>query len=81
MLSTDTQLVQIRWLIVATLAALTILVTVRLWMVEGLVLRPVSIDGPSMAPALVGLHYAVTCDDCAFAFACDAQNAPASGQV
>jgi type IV secretory pathway protease TraF len=57
------------------------LVALRLWMVEGLLLRRVTIAGPSMAPAFLGAHYRVTCDDCRFPFACDATDVPASGRV
>ena len=74
-------LVRLRWVLIATMLGLFALVTVRLWMVEGLLLRRVTIEGPSMAPAFLGAHYRVTCDDCQFPFACDATDVPASGQV
>lgn len=67
--------------IAATMLMLVGLVAVRLWMVEGLVLRRASVQGPSMAPAFCGAHYRVTCGDCGFAFRCDATNPPASGRA
>lgn len=63
--------------IVTTLVGLTALAAWRLSFVDGL-LRRVTIDGPSMAPALVGPHYAVTCGDCRFPFTCDAEHPPAN---
>jgi hypothetical protein len=68
----------LQWGVAGVLAALTALIVVRLAMVDGL-LRSVSIDGPSMAPAFAGANYRVTCDDCRFVFRCDATNVPGSG--
>ena len=55
---------------------LTLLVAARLTFVDGL-LRHVTVDGPSMAPALCGARYMVTCGDCGFVFPCDAEHLPA----
>jgi len=68
----------VRVSIAVAAALLTLLAGVRLWFLDGL-LRPVTIDGPSMAPALCGLHYEVTCPSCAARFKCDAEHLPASG--
>src|SRR5688572_17681306 len=56
------------------------LAALRVWFVEGL-LRRVTIDGPSMAPALSGAHYDVTCGDCGFPFRIDAEHPPESGHA
>jgi hypothetical protein len=64
-----------KWAVGATAAALIALACGRLWCVEGL-LRPVTIDGPSMAPALCGKSYEVMCLDCGFCFRCDAEHVP-----
>src|SRR5262245_38187777 len=72
---------RLRWAVIAALAGLSLLVAVRLFLVEGLVLRHVMIDGPSMAPTLLGAHYRVMCDDCGFRFSCDATDVPPSGRV
>lgn len=69
-----------RQAVAITLAALAVLIAVRLWFVDGL-LRTVRIEGPSMASAFDGAHYAVVCDDCRFPFRCDAHDVPASGEV
>jgi type IV secretory pathway protease TraF len=66
-----------RHAIFAAAALLTLLSGVRLWFVDGL-LRPVTIDGPSMAPAFCGAHFDVTCSQCGVQFACDAEHLPAS---
>ena len=71
---------RLQWLVGGVMVALVLLAGLRLWFVEGLV-RTVRIDGPSMAPALLGTHYRVTCDDCRFVFRCDAENVPESGYV
>ena len=47
----------------------------RTWYVQGLA-RPVEIASGSMAPALLGPHRKVTCDDCRFAFACGVESLP-----
>lgn len=59
---------------------LTVLTAVRLACVDGC-LRSVTIDGPSMAPALLGRHLLLRCSDCAFPFACDAEHLPADERV
>jgi type IV secretory pathway protease TraF len=56
------------------------LAAIRLSFVDG-IWRRVTIDGPSMAPALLGRHYQVTCGDCQFPFACDAEHPPESGRA
>jgi hypothetical protein len=71
----DRRLVQIQRAVVIITASLIFLAAVRLWFVEGL-LRRVTIDGPSMAPALCGAHYDATCSDCGFSFRCDAEHLP-----
>jgi len=71
----DPHLLRLRRLIAATIAGLLLFLGIRLWFVEGL-LRLVSIDGPSMAPALRGTHYEIICGDCGFAFCCDADHVP-----
>jgi hypothetical protein len=68
----------IRRLISAALLALATFVALRLSFLDGL-LRRVTIDGPSMAPAFCGAHYLVTCDDCRFQFPCDAEQLPTDG--
>jgi type IV secretory pathway protease TraF len=78
---TSRSLTRLLWVVVAALAGLVVLAGVRLWMIDGLVLRRVSIDGPSMAPGLCGAHYGATCGDCGFPFRCDARDVPASGLV
>jgi hypothetical protein len=64
--------------VVAVLVLLALLLAVRLWAVAGLA-RTVRIEGPSMAPAWLGGHYQVTCEDCGLEFKCDAEHAPPSG--
>src|SRR5689334_3913898 len=59
---------------------LVILAVVRLSCIDGL-LRRVTIDGPSMAPTLCGLHYSVSCGDCGFLFDCDAEHLPTDGRA
>jgi signal peptidase S26 family len=71
-------LARLKRFVAATAFTLTLLVAVRLWFVEGL-LRRVTIDGPSMAPALCGASYRVLCADCGFGFRCDAEHVPADG--
>ena len=74
-------LVRVRWIVLAMMISLSALVGVLLWMVEGLLLGRVTIEGPSMAPAFLGAHYRVTCEDCEFPFACNATDVPANGLV
>lgn len=69
-----------RWIVLGTMAVLLALVGWRMSFVDGL-LRRVTIDGASMAPVLFGPRYAVTCADCGFPFACDAENPPAGGKA
>ena len=76
----DEHLTRARWVVVATLAAVTALAALRLSFVQGLV-RRITIDGPSMAPALLGPHYSVTCSDCRFPFTCDAEHPPRSDRA
>jgi signal peptidase I len=77
----STALVRVRWIVAAALVALAALALVRLWMIVGLA-RTVRIDGPSMAPAWLGGHFRVTCEDCGHVFACDAQSeGGAAGQL
>jgi signal peptidase I len=73
-------LFRIQWIIAAVMVSIAILAASRLWMIEGLT-RVVRIDGPSMAPAYLGAHFRATCEDCGFTFRCDAEHAPASGEV
>ena len=76
----DRRLVRIQWAVAATALGLVVLAIVRLWLIDGL-WRRVTIDGPSMAPALCGAHFLVTCNDCGFPFRCDAQHVPDDGQA
>ncbi|MCI0361939.1 MAG: S26 family signal peptidase [Planctomycetaceae bacterium] len=76
----STSLVRIQWIVAAVMVSIAIFAVVRLWMIEGLV-RVARTDGPSMAPAFLGAHFRVTCEDCRFTFRCDAEHAPASGEV
>jgi hypothetical protein len=74
------QLTVMKWSVVAAVAVVCLLFATRLWFVDGL-LRRVLIDGPSIAPALCGDHFFVTCGDCGFAFRCDAEHVPADRLV
>ena len=74
-------LTRLQWIVGAALVGLVALASVRLWLIDGLIVRRVTIDGPSMAPGLCGDHYRVTCSDCRFPFRCDAASVPASGLV
>lgn len=65
----------VRLAIAVAVAALSLLVGLRIWFVDG-ILRPVMIDGPSMAPAFCGLHYVVACSHCQATFRCDAEYLP-----
>jgi hypothetical protein len=69
-----------RGAIVLALLAIALLLAARLALVDGW-LRRVSIDGPSMAPALCGASDVVTCDDCGFAFLLDAEQPPPDGRA
>ncbi|HEY2413035.1 MAG TPA: S26 family signal peptidase [Pirellulaceae bacterium] len=70
----------IRRLIFVSVVTLTALVVFRLCFLDGL-LRRVTIDGPSMAPAFCGAHYLVTCQDCRFRFLCDAEHLPTDNRA
>ena len=56
---------------VACLALLT-----NTWLIEGLFLPLITVSG-SMAPALLGPHFDITCAKCGRTFACDSQSQPA----
>ncbi|HMC11763.1 MAG TPA: S24/S26 family peptidase, partial [Pirellulaceae bacterium] len=71
---------RVRRAVVAVAVVLVLFTGIRLSLVEGLV-RRVTIDGPSMAPAFCGAHYAVGCGDCGFSFQCDAEHLPADGKA
>ncbi|MCU0879230.1 MAG: S26 family signal peptidase, partial [Pirellulaceae bacterium] len=76
---TDQSLQAVKWIVLAVMLTVAVLIGLRLALVEGLVAgigRGVRIDGPSMAPALVGGHYRVKCADCSFIFAASADNVP-----
>lgn len=74
----NSALVRIQGVVLGVLLMLAALGAARLWLIRGLS-GGVRIDGPSMAPVLVGGHYRVTCQDCEFAFRCDAEDPPDSG--
>lgn len=74
------RLARIQWIVALVMVAIGLLAGVRLWMIEGLV-RAARVDGPSMAPAYLGAHYRVTCEDCGFGWRCDAEHAPASREA
>lgn len=71
-----TALGRVRGIVAAAMLAIAAFVGVRLWLITGLV-RTVRIDGPSMAPAWLGGHYRLACDDCGLALACDGERPPA----
>ena len=52
----------------------------RVAMFQGLI-KPVRVASGSMAESLLGPHFEVTCGDCGFAFACDADHPPAGGMA
>jgi hypothetical protein len=74
----STALLRVQAIVVGVLLILTGLAATRLWLIIGLA-RTVRIEGASMAPAWVGGHFRVTCDDCGLVFRCDAEHAPANG--
>jgi signal peptidase I len=76
----ELRLKRIRQSIVAILAFLLVLISFRIFCLEGLVF-PVRVAGASMAPTLVGAHYHVTCDDCGSTFDCDAHKPPGSQEA
>jgi signal peptidase I len=78
--SNERGLRRVRRAVALSLASLAVLVGVRLSHLDG-ILRTIRIEGPSMAPALKGAHYALTCADCRFPFRCDAIAAPADGSA
>ncbi|MBN1909365.1 MAG: hypothetical protein JW818_06480, partial [Pirellulales bacterium] len=51
-------------------------ILVRTWLVSGLV-APCVVAGGSMAPTLLGDHRTITCEECGFTFACEADDARA----
>ena len=71
---------RIQRMVAASAVGLILLAGARLWFIEGLLGR-VTIDGPSMAPALCGAHYEVACGDCGFSFPCDAEHLPPDGRA
>jgi type IV secretory pathway protease TraF len=71
-----TSLLLIRRTVGCAVASLLILMLARISSIQGIV-RRVSIEGPSMATQLCGTHFQVTCADCKFTFACDAEHQPA----
>jgi type IV secretory pathway protease TraF len=78
--TSNTGFARLQGAIIAVLLAAMTLLVVRVGFVSGLV-RRITIDGPSMAPAFLGRHYRVVCGDCRFAFDCDAEHLPADGQA
>jgi hypothetical protein len=70
----------LRSAVALTLAAVVLVAAARFWFITGLV-RPVTIDGPSMALAFCGTHYAFRCADCGFLFRCDAEHPPPGGRA
>src|SRR6267378_8602806 len=68
----DHRLHRRKWAVAATTATLLACGALRLSLVDGM-LRRVTIDGPSMAPAFCGSHYELPCGDCGFPFRCDAE--------
>jgi hypothetical protein len=74
----STALLRVQAIVVGVLLVLVVLAATRLWLIVGLA-RTVRIEGASMAPAWVGGHFRVTCDDCGLVFRCDAEHSPASG--
>jgi signal peptidase S26 family len=77
---TRTAVTRLRWVVTAATVGLVLFASVRLWFVDGLI-RPVTIDGPSMAPALCGASHLVVCGDCGFSFRCDAEHVPADNRA
>src|SRR4051794_15114203 len=69
----DRRLKQLRRVVVMAASALLAISAIRVSFVDG-ILRKVTIDGPSMAPALCGPHYKLECVDCGFLFRCDAEH-------
>jgi signal peptidase I len=69
-----------RRLLAIGVATLLLSLAVGTWLVEGLVV-PVVVSGGSMAPALNGEHFEITCHDCRFRFACGAESPPTTGQA
>lgn len=69
-----------RRLLIAAAFIVIALASARLSCVQGIA-RRITIDGPSMAPALCGAHYEVTCLDCRFPFRIDADHPPPDGNA
>jgi signal peptidase I len=66
----------VRWLLM--LIALTIAgLVIRVAALQGII-KPVRIVGGSMAEALIGEHYGLTCGDCGFPFACGLDYPPSN---
>lgn len=77
----EAQFTRIARISVATVATLVLLLMlVRLWFIDG-VFRTIRIEGPSMAPTLLGAHYHLTCDDCLFEFRVDADGAARAPRI
>jgi hypothetical protein len=74
------ELQRVRQSITAILLALTAIVGLRIWCLEGLVF-PVPIAGPSMADTFVGPHFKLQCADCGHPFRCDGQSVPSSHEA
>jgi len=74
------ELRRIRQSIAGIMLVLALVITARLWCLEGL-LFPVLIAGASMADSLVGPHFRVTCADCGHRFHCDATAPPGSTEI
>ena len=66
---------RLRQAVITATALLVTFAVVRVAHIDGL-LRRVTIDGPSMAPAWCGAHYDLRCADCGFSFRCDAEHVP-----
>lgn len=61
-------------------ATVTLALVLRTWFVIGLI-APVTVSGSSMAPALVGPHYAVRCPVCEAVVRVSADSVPNTGQL
>lgn len=79
-LGTETLLRRLRWGIFVTVGLLIGLTLVRISFMTGL-WRRVVVEGASMAPGLCGASLRVVCEDCRFAFVCDADYLPADMQA
>ncbi len=70
----------LRRTVVSATIGLSLAVLFREFVLEGIFV-PVRVVGGSMAPALLGQHYRMTCRDCGWAFPCGADFSPSSGQT